>query len=727
MLDFIWLFFIGMYFTLSLYHIIVFLGRTEDKNNIYYSLLGLTSSFWMFSKTYSQIVFNSYAIRKILIYISIMLVALSIALFAYNVLNLKKIKKYLIYAFPVLFVIPIIFSCILIFLHKYRLADIISIIPGVTFGVIYWILASVLFFNKKNRQQIIIDKWKIYIYISISLYYIFYIAYPILILFKMNEFLQIFTANIGVVIMLIMSAYALVYNFNQEHHELEDKKKALEELNLTLEQKVKDRTLQLENKTEELKGSNVALQKANKQIREASQKQTDFFINLAHETRTPLQLILFNLESYVKKVKYSRDLKVIERNFNKLLRDMINFLDLTKLQRGQIFYDHSQIIDLVDVLKLKIDLFKNVAVKKNIKMDLNINVDNAYTKIDSFAIDRVINNLLDNAIKYSNQNGYINVSLKLDGNKIKMVIEDNGIGISEEQQKHIFEPYHQMSHEKRQYQGLGMGLNIVKKITDEVKGIIDIKSELGKGTTFTLVFNKCNLSTLKEGTVVDVFKKSYTNILPALPVESSYDNKKPTLLIVEDNTELVGFLQKELGVEYNIYYAMNGQEALSKIKTIPKPDIILADIMMPVMDGYEMRECLCKTVEYAAIPFIFLTAKTKQNERIKGLQQGAIDFISKPVMIKELTTKLKSILKIQKAQKETEIKNKKRKQKDIYENYKITDKEQEIITLLKKGLEYKEIADKLKISINTVRTHMRRLFYKCNVVNKVEFLNLFKV
>ena len=499
--------------------------------------------------------------------------------------------------------------------------------------------------------------------------------------------------------------YALAFKFNQEHKELNDIKE-------TLEKRVQDRTLELE--------------KANKQIREASQKQTDFFINLAHETRTPLQLILFNLESYVKKVKYSRDLKVIERNFNKLLRDMINFLDLTKLQRGQIFYDHSQIIDLVDVLKLKIDLFKNVAVKKNIKMDLNINVDNAYTKIDSFAIDRVINNLLDNAIKYSNQNGYINVSLKLDGNKIKMVIEDNGIGISKEQQKHIFEPYHQMSHEKRQYQGLGMGLNIVKKIIDEVKGIIDIKSELGKGTTFTLVFNKCNLS-LKEGTVVDVFKKSYTNILPTLPVESSYDNKKPTLLIVEDNTELVGFLQKELGVEYNIYYAMNGQEALTKIKNIPKPDIILADIMMPVMDGYEMRERLCKTVEYAAIPFIFLTAKTKQNERIKGLQQGAIDFISKPVMIKELTTKLKSILKIQKAQKETEIKNKKRKQKDIYENYKITDKEQEIITLLKKGLEYKEIADKLKISINTVRTHMRRLFYKCNVVNKVEFLNLFKV
>lgn len=240
-----WLFYIGMFLVLSIYHFMVYLGRKKDRNNLYYSLLGITSIIWLFSKTLFRLFCNSLIIYTSFIYISISLVALSIAIFTYYTLELKKIKKYILFGFPILFVIPVLIAIlVLIITNKKGFSDIIVIIPGTIFGIIYWILASYLFFVSKYSK----DKWRLYIYISISLYYVFYIAYPILIILKFNEIIQVLVATTGVLIMLIMSAYSLTKSFNQEHKDLINLKN-------TLEQKVRQRTQELEKANTKIKQS----------------------------------------------------------------------------------------------------------------------------------------------------------------------------------------------------------------------------------------------------------------------------------------------------------------------------------------------------------------------------------------------------------------------------------------------------------------------------------------
>ena len=394
----------------------------------------------------------------------------------------------------------------------------------------------------------------------------------------------------------------------------------------TIEDKIRERTLQL-----------VDLNK----------QKTNFFINLAHETKTPLTLISNYLEKDINKRGISYELGIVKNNIDKLKRDMINFLDMEKLERGQIFYNHNQILNLSDMTSMKADIFIEIAKKKNVKITKDIEKD-IYIKIDPFAMDRILNNLIDNAIKYNKSEGYVHLKLKRynsKGNKVELEVQDTGIGIDNEHIKHIFEPYHQVSHRKRNIQGIGMGLNIVKKIIDAINCNIEVKSELLKGTKFKIDFNEY---ILREN---DNVKKEINLSKPIdrrteVKLEDvNYSEDKYNLLIVDDNIEMIGCLQESMRELYNFFYALNGREAFNMLEYIPKPHIIISDIMMDAMDGYEFYENISIDERYNDIPFIFLTAKTSDEEKLMGLKKGAIDYIYKPFLIEELIAKVNSILK----------------------------------------------------------------------------------
>jgi DNA-binding NarL/FixJ family response regulator len=234
-----------------------------------------------------------------------------------------------------------------------------------------------------------------------------------------------------------------------------------------------------------------------------------------------------------------------------------------------------------------------------------------------------------------------------------------------------------------------------------------------------------------------------------LPEE--YKKNRSTLLLVDDNKDMLYYLQIKLAGDYNVFYAFSGQGALDKLKKIQRPHIIISDIMMDDMDGFAFYDTLIKNKELNSIPFIFLTALTSTHEKIKALQNGAIDYIYKPFHIDELKGKISSLIKIQEAlAKRNIIKLGNRlydhlaniynagsgyndtintivtnKKKLLYEKFTISRRQIEILALLKIGLEQKEISTKLGISMNTTKTHLKRMYAKCKVNNKTEILNIF--
>lgn len=477
------------------------------------------------------------------------------------------------------------------------------------------------------------------------------------------------------------------------------------------------------------------------QLEKANEQKTNFFINLAHETKTPLTLISNYLDEYLKKSNDSYELDIIKNNIDKLRRDMVNFLDIEKLERGQLFYDHNQNINLSQVLKIKILLFREIANKKKIKLIEEISGEDLFIKIDPYAIDRVINNLLDNAIRYTDQEGEIKIILKnYNESDIEFTVIDNGVGISEEKQKHIFESYYQISHKKRNIQGIGVGLSIVKKIIDQVNGVIKIASKINNGTSLSIFFKRYNLSDL------DIVEKEIECSKPIKNIESynvkeeSYKKGRYNIFIIEDNIELSEYLQTRMESIYNVFLARNGLEALKKLEYIPKPNVIISDILMDVMDGYDFYTEVLKDERFKDIPLIFLTAKTTLDEKIEGLSKGAIDYLYKPFYINELLVKINSIIRNQEVIRESnisEMENKIAKAlrielgdvgynelNDKCSKYNITLKEKEIINFLINGFEYKEISEKLNSPTNTIKKRIHTIYKKLDIHNKVELIKM---
>ena len=526
-------------------------------------------------------------------------------------------------------------------------------------------------------------------------------------------------APLGLFVFILFQSIILSQKFSRAFSRIEN-------YSYELEKKVKERTKQLEI---------------------ANNDKTDFFVNIAHETKTPLTLINNYLDMYIKKYGITKELTIIRNNFEKLLKNMIYYLDSEKIERGKILYNYNQIVDFSNILKDQIVLFSELAKNKKIEIE-NYIEKNIFIKIDPDAIERIINNLLDNAIRHTKSKGKIYLSLNSNNNEVKFIVKDTGIGLTDEQKNNIFEPYYQISDGEKNLPGIGMGLNIVKKIIDSVNATIHVKNRLNEGTEFTILFKKHDLSE-KEKVIKKIKSDNNQDISINLGKEI-YNEDRYNVLIVEDNIEMLLYLKESLNNKYNIFCAIDGKKALDKIRIIPKPNIIISDIMMENMDGYQFFEELNKNDDYKNIPFIFLTAKTSKDEKIKGLTKGAIDFISKPFVIDELIAKIDSIIRIQEALKEDvllklsdkyydilekletvkkEVSNNLPNYKDslykLYHQYRISKREIEIISLLKLGLEHKEIADKLNISINTVRTYISRIYEKCKVNNKVDLLRHF--
>ncbi len=489
------------------------------------------------------------------------------------------------------------------------------------------------------------------------------------------------------------------------------------------------------------------------EVEELHRKKQRFFIMFTHETKTPLTLVSSYLERYMAQSPAHPDLDIIKRNLGKLRNDMTNYLEYEKLMTDYEHFDHDQTTDIGWLLREKVILFRPLAAAKHI--DLRETLTEGMTlAADPAALDHVINNLLDNAVKYTPDGGRIEAVLSRKPKKILLTVRDTGVGITTEQQEHIFDPFYQVSRKQGPIQGIGMGLSIVRQIMEGLNGTITIKSRPAprqpkKGerawvTEITAAFPRRKPPGAAARRVEGAFAVSrpagpFTPVpAPGLP----HDREKPTLFFVEDNAELLYFLLTGLEDRFNVYGAANGAAALERIDSLPKPDVIISDIMMDVMDGYEFFNRLKTRPRYDDVPFIFLTAVSSPLEKIKSLSGGAVDFITKPLSgLAELEAKISSLLEFVSrktallkkdllerlrqvmAQEQRNLSG----QDDLLErnmhSFGLTERESRIVECLREGLQNKEISARLGTSTRTVDTHLYNIYRKTGAQNRIDLLN----
>ena len=402
-----------------------------------------------------------------------------------------------------------------------------------------------------------------------------------------------------------------------------------------------------------------------------------YFMNLAHEIKTPMTLIRNYLDLYIKKVGLTDELNVINLNINKIEKDMINILDCRKLEEGKIIYNHKQISNFSDILHSKEELYIKAAAKKQITLAYDIK-ENVHIAADPLALDRIITNLIDNAIKYTPAGGKIEIKLNtLKGHKIELSVKDSGVGIPKKALHKIFSPYTQILNPEGIADGVGLGLFITYGIVKELKGTINISSDtventrMGggkKGTCFTVKLHQLPDNQFRSAEVnraIPIDSKVTNTIAGFYPIFKNFELILPApvpdrfnIIILEDNVDLRYYLATSMKDTYNIYLANNGKEGIGLLKEMKKPDLIISDIMMPELDGYDFLSYVSSNENFKDIPFIFLSAISDNDNKVKAFLSGAVDFVAKPFSIELLKARINALLNYQQIKKELYEKDK---------------------------------------------------------------------
>ncbi|MGJ8761353.1 MAG: hybrid sensor histidine kinase/response regulator transcription factor [Polaribacter sp.] len=406
-----------------------------------------------------------------------------------------------------------------------------------------------------------------------------------------------------------------------------------------------------------------------------NKNKLQFFTNISHEFRTPLTLILNPLKDMMRDKTLNLPEKVkskhstIYRNSDRLFRLINELMDLRKLEFDKVRVRASE-LNLVDFTKNIVLFFKEEASNRNIFLTLDTEMSLIKTWADQNMLEKIIFNILSNAMKVTPDNGVINVNL-IDNDEdyilplisstkavkvVEIVISDTGKGLEEDQVDKIFERFYQVeSLNKTYYGGTGIGLEVVSSFVNLHKGKIEVTSKIDEGTTFRIIlpkgkehFTKDEIKSFKAES--DLPKKEI-NFIPENKISGSEEleeiekttSKKYTILVVEDNTELRNYLKTELSKTYKVLLANNGLEGL-KIAEKSFPDVILTDVIMPEMDGFEFCRRIKTDIKTSHIPLLMLTAKARIDDRIEGIEHGSDAYMTKPFDMRLLTLRLSQLI-----------------------------------------------------------------------------------
>jgi signal transduction histidine kinase/ligand-binding sensor domain-containing protein/DNA-binding response OmpR family regulator len=411
----------------------------------------------------------------------------------------------------------------------------------------------------------------------------------------------------------------------------------------------------------------------NKRLQEKAlnEKKFQFFTNISHELRTPLTLIMNSIDDIIRDdtlnlaTRTKEKLNIIHKNTNRLYRLINELLDFKKLESNKLKIKAVK-LNLVDFIKDVVIHFREELAIKGIEFDLDSDVADISIWSDADMLEKIIFNILSNAIKVTPNGGTININLqstdklfhlplvnKTEGVKaVEIIISDTGPGIEKGEVEKIFERFYQVENlNKSYYGGTGIGLELVRDFVRLHKGEIEVDSKVGEGTTFTIILpmgkshfddNEILLNSIE----VQVKKKQELTCLEIEKekgIDIDENLHKYTLLIVEDNYELRDYLKKELENEYKVLVANNGKSGIDLANEF-LPDIILTDVMMPEMDGFDFCKNIKRDLRTSHIPVLMLTAKTEIEDRIEGIEVGADAYMVKPFDMRLLRLRLSQLI-----------------------------------------------------------------------------------
>lgn len=397
-------------------------------------------------------------------------------------------------------------------------------------------------------------------------------------------------------------------------------------------------------------------------LKELDAVKTRLYTNITHEFRTPLTVISGMADQISDNPeKWSKTgLSMIRRNTKRLLELVNQMLDLSKLESGKISLKNQQ-SDIISYLKYIVESIHSYATTINIKVHFLSEEDEIIMDFDPENIQRVIMNLLSNALKFTNKNGDVYISARrqpsigkaFDNNPIlNIMVKDTGSGIPEDQLPFIFDRFYQVDDtETREGEGTGVGLALVKELIKLMGGEISVRSKLNEGTVFTILLPIRNVE--KEIDIILQKPNKDNKVSQRLEInklqqsEKTFENTngKPRILLIEDNADVVAYIASCLNGDYDILVAVNGQEGI-EIATEYIPDLIVSDVMMPIKDGFEVTKTLKYDLRTNHIPIIMLTAKADINSKLEGLQKGADAYLSKPFHKDELLIRIKKLLEL---------------------------------------------------------------------------------
>ena len=387
---------------------------------------------------------------------------------------------------------------------------------------------------------------------------------------------------------------------------------------------------------------------------DANKAKLQFFTNISHELRTPLTLIADpvnyiihddNLNSQQRSM-----LQIVQRNVLVLIQLVSEILDFRKVQNGKMELRLSD-FNLAESMKQWIKLFSASAQKKHITISMDA-PDTIMLRADQDKIERICYNLLSNALKYTSEGGEISLMAKEEGGRVMISVADNGCGISSDELPYIFDRFYQAKNAGR---GTGIGLAIVKAFTELHHGEVSATSVEGKGSTFTIhipVRQKGEVTNQPTEKIEQLVEPSSAEEVPnqARHIDEliqPYQTDKPEVLIIDDNVDIRTYLRTVLSEKYNVSEAADGKAGLELARKIV-PDIVLSDIMMPVMDGLAFCQQLKTDKAISHIPVILLTARSLDEQRAEGYEHGADAYLSKPFSLRLLFSRIDNLIQSRK-------------------------------------------------------------------------------
>jgi len=426
----------------------------------------------------------------------------------------------------------------------------------------------------------------------------------------------------------------------------------------------------------ELDQNKKTLEESNQKLMELDQIKSRFFANISHELRTPLTLLLAPLESLLHRYKLdpeSKDLLLtMHSNGMRLLKLINDLLDLVRLESGRMEVKREPLV-VAEFVKGLASAARQVANDKRLRLETFVDPAVGTVLADHDKLEKVVLNLVFNALKFTPAGGRVELRAEKRGEEMTLIVADTGMGISEKNLPHVFDRFWQADgSSKRKYQGVGIGLALVKELVEIHGGKVTVESQEGKGTTFTvrLPYQRAEpaqtpkpeaapetvpAEAARGGTVTseewlaNLYRRA--ELFPALtplqeslrPVETSRNGSLPTILVADDEPDMLRFLKSQLSLHYRVLEAVDGQQAIEKASQF-LPDVILLDMMMPEKDGLQACREIREHTPTQSIPIVLLTARADEETKLAALSAGASDFLTKPFSTTELHVRIKNLV-----------------------------------------------------------------------------------